>query len=583
MSSKSKSSGKKKGRRAASNAQSINHHGSDEEVVAAGIEVSSIASDLTGKEVYTLRLRTNSMNEKPGKVIGQDEETGRYIVELLKIGENGAPVFTSAKPIMQSPTWSDIINIRGIQMVRKLIKRENLCLLSYAHGSQLLGIYASLFESFALEVDFSQRRNSPSYPTSRRHDFEILCAIVVLVMERKSAGSLSVGLACWHAVEKVLPIMRLILGPSSMHEAAVLMIQLNSYEGLDPQIQRKLWHEAEQYAKQLQFVCASNPAIASGEPLIPPLPYWNPKEDVKAIDRDYLESEALNHWGSALQALGKNSEAVELYEGALSRAERGGHLMLVGGVCDSLGSVLATMAAPAVFLKLMSMPRPGERRHEKSCKSAVCFKNPELFDVEQSKLLNQALRLALRNLKIVQEHRGVTHESTGHAHMRIAEYCWTCRLRKHGLYHAERALRIITGVFQFQPGHPLVQGAAYQHQIFQAIPTAAPVALDDDVAEGLSRGSHVGSLCDNPGCDKVENTTDGKFMTCSRCRSARYCGTACQKANWSQHKKSCAAATEVADYQLSDAYKAEQKRLNELAKREADFKWKRGGGSGGSK
>lgn len=579
MSSKSKSSkGKKKGRRAASNAQNTNHHGSDEEVVASATVVSSIDIDLTGKEIYTLRLRTKSMNEKPGKVIGLDEETGRYIVELLKIGENGAPVFTSDKPIMQCPTWSDIINIRGIQMVRKLIKRENLCLLSFAHGSQLLGIYARLFESFALEVDFSQRRSNPSYPTSRRHDFEIACAIVALAMERKLAGSLSVGLACWHAVEKVLPIMRLILGPNTTHEAAVLMVQLNSYEGLDPQLQAKVWREAEQYAKQLQFVCASNPAIASGEPLIPPLPYWDPGEDVKEIDRDYLESEALNHWGSALQALGKNSEAVELYEGALSRAEKGGHWLLVGGVCDSLGTVLETMAAPAMFLKLMSMSRPGERRREKS---AVPFKNPDLFDVEQSKLLNQALRLALRNLNIVQEHRGVTHDSTANAHMRIAQYCWTCRLRKHGLYHAERALRITTGIFQFQPDHPSVQGAAYMHQMFQAIPTAAPVALDDDVAEGLSRGAHVGSRCDNPVCDKVENKTDGKFMTCGRCRSARYCGTACQKASWSRHKKSCAAAAEVAESQSSEAYKAEQKRLNELAKHEAESKWKRGGGSGG--
>ncbi|KAF1809741.1 hypothetical protein P152DRAFT_461129 [Eremomyces bilateralis CBS 781.70] len=46
-----------------------------------------------------------------------------------------------------------------------------------------------------------------------------------------------------------------------------------------------------------------------------------------------------------------------------------------------------------------------------------------------------------------------------------------------------------------------------------------------------------------PKCAKCEKTgpetTSGSLLTCSRCRSTKYCSKACQKADWKTHKRSC--------------------------------------------
>ncbi|KAF1993855.1 hypothetical protein P154DRAFT_449135, partial [Amniculicola lignicola CBS 123094] len=44
-----------------------------------------------------------------------------------------------------------------------------------------------------------------------------------------------------------------------------------------------------------------------------------------------------------------------------------------------------------------------------------------------------------------------------------------------------------------------------------------------------------------PSCAKCFSATpaSGKLLRCSRCRAAFYCNTACQKADWSMHKKNC--------------------------------------------
>ncbi|KAF2117234.1 hypothetical protein BDV96DRAFT_644662 [Lophiotrema nucula] len=40
-------------------------------------------------------------------------------------------------------------------------------------------------------------------------------------------------------------------------------------------------------------------------------------------------------------------------------------------------------------------------------------------------------------------------------------------------------------------------------------------------------------------CEASTSPTGGSLLRCSRCRSAFYCNTACQKADWKAHKKSC--------------------------------------------
>lgn len=45
------------------------------------------------------------------------------------------------------------------------------------------------------------------------------------------------------------------------------------------------------------------------------------------------------------------------------------------------------------------------------------------------------------------------------------------------------------------------------------------------------------------GCKGCGAVVVGKMMQCSRCKNARYCGAACQKAHWPKHKLECVAVS----------------------------------------
>jgi hypothetical protein len=61
----------------------------------------------------------------------------------------------------------------------------------------------------------------------------------------------------------------------------------------------------------------------------------------------------------------------------------------------------------------------------------------------------------------------------------------------------------------------------------------------------------VPCLCNNPACDNLSGLTElglvsGRSCICAGCRVARYCGRACQRAAWKQHKPVCAALAAAA-------------------------------------
>jgi hypothetical protein len=61
----------------------------------------------------------------------------------------------------------------------------------------------------------------------------------------------------------------------------------------------------------------------------------------------------------------------------------------------------------------------------------------------------------------------------------------------------------------------------------------------------------VHSLCNNPSCANLSGLTEvglvsGRSCVCGGCRVARYCGRACQRAVWKQHKPVCAALAAAA-------------------------------------
>ena len=71
-----------------------------------------------------------------------------------------------------------------------------------------------------------------------------------------------------------------------------------------------------------------------------------------------------------------------------------------------------------------------------------------------------------------------------------------------------------------------------------------------------SKGAHVGTTKKGAGAKKGKGaalpeeahrcfhcqTESAKMMCCSQCNSAWYCGKACQKKHWKQHKRACTAA-----------------------------------------
>jgi hypothetical protein len=54
----------------------------------------------------------------------------------------------------------------------------------------------------------------------------------------------------------------------------------------------------------------------------------------------------------------------------------------------------------------------------------------------------------------------------------------------------------------------------------------------------------VPHCCNNPGCSNLAGASEhsivsGRSCICGGCQAARYCGRACQRADWKQHKPVC--------------------------------------------
>jgi len=62
----------------------------------------------------------------------------------------------------------------------------------------------------------------------------------------------------------------------------------------------------------------------------------------------------------------------------------------------------------------------------------------------------------------------------------------------------------------------------------------------------------IGCGCNNPSCSNMAETSElklvkGSARTCAGCRTARYCGSKCQKQHWKQHKPVCKALAKARD------------------------------------
>lgn len=75
-----------------------------------------------------------------------------------------------------------------------------------------------------------------------------------------------------------------------------------------------------------------------------------------------------------------------------------------------------------------------------------------------------------------------------------------------------------------------------------------------------------GAMNDSESCRTC--AASGNLKACSRCKAAKYCSTECQKADWKEHKKNCAAPIRL---QLPPPYhKVEVTKLHEASVRQGD-------------
>ena len=67
----------------------------------------------------------------------------------------------------------------------------------------------------------------------------------------------------------------------------------------------------------------------------------------------------------------------------------------------------------------------------------------------------------------------------------------------------------------------------------------------------LLAGFAMPHACNNPACSNVSGPSEARLVSghsciCAGCRTARYCGRACQRAAWRQHKPVCKALAAAA-------------------------------------
>jgi len=136
---------------------------------------------------------------------------------------------------------------------------------------------------------------------------------------------------------------------------------------------------------------------------------------------------------------------------------------------------------------------------------------------------------------------------------------WMRKAAENG--HADSCLRLADAMYIDQPyarevghvgqaaGPALPAGVTESHDVPTDVLTSV-VRLQKgghtpiDVLPELRRGALEGDqYCNNEGCDVVGLLKD--FKVCPQCKHVRYCGEACQKADWTTggHKATCGTFT----------------------------------------
>lgn len=84
---------------------------------------------------------------------------------------------------------------------------------------------------------------------------------------------------------------------------------------------------------------------------------------------------------------------------------------------------------------------------------------------------------------------------------------------------------------------------ALQQVAQQLVAAWAGEGSEEAGRRAAARACALGLACANPGCTNLRGPTEAALPTrrCTRCLVARFCGEACQRAAWPQHRRVCRA------------------------------------------
>ena len=139
---------------------------------------------------------------------------------------------------------------------------------------------------------------------------------------------------------------------------------------------------------------------------------------------------------------------------------------------------------------------------------------------------------------------------TGHHLMclRLAEFMYADRPHAREAGHVDEAAGVATSA-EVLEGHdvPLDVLTGAVHWLRNICMMKVPVPSDDSITYSISceldrfrKEALVGAdYCYNDGCEVVGHLKE--FKVCPQCKTARYCGDACQKQDWNSggHKATC--------------------------------------------
>lgn len=356
-----------------------------------------------------------------------------------------------------------------------------------------------------------------------RSDLEWVAHVCMKVAAyRNLVSSLELHRACWASLEACVEPAEVLFGRLSPEVASVLLLQLYAFEDLydlPDKGQKRLARHARRKCEALLDIAAESPYFRAEVGL----PWLCERDPTMRYSSELLKAEATQHLASATAAAGDPEGALDIYEQACAQMRALGDQNRLATCHHDCAGLLSVMALGE-----------GQYRELRECADHALLP-------KQAQKLVEALGHACQALRAAERGLGRISTSTAQMHFAVGKCCRDARLFSPAVYHLGQASLIYYEVWCGYANcktHPdVAQSVESLQESIDNYKVRDPKAID------LSRALRdaidpEASRCKCSHCDAVE-TDDHRFDRCSRCKVAKYCSRACQKAHFAQHKHAC--------------------------------------------